>query len=350
MTLPAGGKQRVSMSGRSGQAVGIAEAITEVAPGIFRIIIPVPIPEVGSMNSYAVVEGERTLIIDPGMSHPGCYEAMANAIGVLGIDLRRTDFFTTHHHLDHFGAVSRFLSRSSRIYIGRLEAEFIAKVASGEVEAELRAFFEMLGFPDKDPRNLVSKFYGDEYRPQRPWPFLHLDDGDVITRGRYNFTCLISPGHTIGHTCLYETGAGILISGDQITAGVQFLRDRVNPLADHFRSLDRLRALDVSLTFPGHGSPIRDHRKRIDQLRAHHQGRLEAVYGTLSEDGKDAYEVTVALDGLLPDRDPLDALSPAMRFIHTRHSFAYLQYLSAQGLATKQYSRGRVLFSRRQSL
>lgn len=347
MALPAGGKQRDSMSG---QAVGIAQAITEVARGIFRIVVPVPIPEVGFMNSYAVVGGERTLIVDPGMSHPECCEAMANAMEVLGIDLGRTDFFITHHHLDHFGAVSRFLSRTSRIYIGRLEAEFIAKVASGEVEAEMGEFLEMLGFPDKDPGNLISKFYGDEFRLQRPWPFVHLDDGDVMVRGGYNFACVIAPGHTIGHCCLYETGAGILISGDQITAGVQFLRDRVNPLADHFLSLDRLRAMDVSLTLPGHGSPHGDHRKRIDQLRAHHQGRVEAVYGALSEDGKDAYEVTVALDGLLPDRDPLDALSSAMRFIHTRHSFAYLQYLTAQGSAKRQYSRGRVLFSRRQSL
>lgn len=329
--------------------MGSAEAITEVAPGIFRIVIPLPIPEVGSVNSYAIVEGERNLVVDPGMSHPACYNAMANAIKALGLDLERTDFFITHHHLDHFGAVGRFLSRTSRIYIGRLEAEFIAKVASGEVEAEMGSFLEMLGFPDKDPRHWISQFYGDEYRLQRPWPFVCLGDGDAMVRGRYNFTCLISPGHTIGHSCLYEKGAGILISGDQITAGVQFLRDRTNPLADHFRSLDRLRALDVKLTLPGHGSPLRDHRKKIDQLCAHHQERLEAVYAALSENGKDAYEVTVALDGQLPDRDPLDALSPAMRFIHTRHSLAYLQYLAAQGSITKECIRGRILFSRHRS-
>ena len=49
------------------------------------------------------------------------------------------------------------------------------------------------------------------------------------------------------------------------------------------------------------------------------------------KDGKDAYEVTLALDGLLFDRDPLDMLPLIRRFIHTRHTFAYLQHLAAQG-------------------
>jgi len=32
---------------------------------------------------------------------------------------------------------------------------------------------------------------------------------------------------------------------------------------------------------------------------------------------EDAYEVTLALDGLLLDRDPLDTLPPIRKFIHT---------------------------------
>ena len=54
--------------------------------------------------------------------------------------------------------------------------------------------------------------------------------------------------------------------------------------------------------------------------------------------GEDAYEVTLALDGLLPDRDPLDRLPLIRKFIHTRHTFAYLQYLAAQGRVRKEAS------------
>jgi glyoxylase-like metal-dependent hydrolase (beta-lactamase superfamily II) len=326
---------------------GQGERLSEVVPGIYRIVVPIPIPEVGSVNSYVIVDGDRNLIVDPGMAHPASCAIMEKAIGALGLDLERTDFFITHHHLDHFGSVSRFLRGASCIYISKPEAEFIDRIALGAAETETGIFLEMLGFPEKDPMKLVSQFYGNEFRQRQPWPFRHISDGDVIERGGRRFSCLVAPGHSIGHSCLYDAVRGVLISGDRITAGVQFLLDRANPLADHFQSLARLRDLDVKLTLPGHGSPIKDHRKRIDFIRAHHQGRSDSTCAVLreaGEEGKDAYEVTLALDGRLADRDPIDKLPLVMRFIHTRHTFAYLQHLEAQGYARREHRYGRVLF------
>jgi glyoxylase-like metal-dependent hydrolase (beta-lactamase superfamily II) len=321
-----------------------AELLNEVAPGIFRIVVQLPIPEVGSMNSYVIVDGDRNLIVDPGMAHPVCYAIMEKAITELGLDLGCTDFFITHHHLDHFGAVSRFLREKSNIYISRPEAEFIERVASGEVQAETGVFLEMLGFPERNPLGVVSQFYSDEYKQGHPWPFRCVADGDVIVCGKYHFTCIVTPGHTIGHSCLYESDRSVLISGDQITAGIQFLLDRTDPLADHLQSLARLRDMDVKLALPGHGSAFRNLRKRIDQLLAHHKGRAEAAYGALGKNGRDAYEVTLALDDLLPDRDPFDSLPLIRKFIHTRHTFACLQYLAAQGRVSKEQRNGRILF------
>lgn len=322
----------------------ISERIREVAPNIFRIVLPLPIPDVGSMNSYVIMDEDRNLIIDPGMAHAVCCEIMEKAIEELGLKLERTDFFITHHHLDHFGSLSGFLRAASRAFISRGEAEFIARVASGEVEAEVRAFYELLGFPERDPMSLISQFYGSEYRRKHAWPFIFISDGDVLIRGGYRFTCIVAPGHTIGHSCLHEATAGILISGDAITAGVQFMLDRDNPLADHFQSLEGLGKSEVSLVLPGHGSLFRDHRKRIDNLRDHHQTRLDAAHSVLSEEGQDAYHVAVAMNGLLPDRAPFDAMPLALKFIHTRHTYAYLQYLAINGRIKKELFRDRALF------
>lgn len=321
-----------------------ARRIWEVVPGVFRILVPLPIPDVRSMNAYVIVGEERNLVIDPGMAHPAGCEVMEKAIIDLGLDLNRTDFFATHHHLDHFGSVSRFLRASSRLYISRPEADFIRRIASGEVENEMGTFLEMLGFPEKDPSFFVAQFYEDGYKPRHPWPFDYIVDGDVMEQGGRRFECLVTSGHTIGHTCLYEASQGLLISGDQITAGIQFLLDRQNPLEDHLQSLTRLREMDVTLVLPGHGSPYREHRERIDILQAHHEGRADAACAALGKMGKDAYEVTVALDGRLPDRPLLATLPLVMRFIHTRHTYAYLQYLTLQGRARKEERRGRILF------
>jgi glyoxylase-like metal-dependent hydrolase (beta-lactamase superfamily II) len=328
----------------SDQTNKIAESISEAAPGIFRIVVPLPIPDVESMNSYVIVDTDRNLLVDPGMAHPASIDFMEKAIRHLNVDLERTDFFITHHHLDHFGAVSRLLSGTSRIYMSKPEAEFIERVVSGEVLEELAALFETMGFTEMKPMDLFSQFYGDEYRQRCVWPFQHVADGDIIVRGGRRFTCLVSSGHSIAHCCLYESKHGILISGDQITPGVQFLVDRPNPLNDHFQSLAQLRGMDVKRVLPGHGSPFNNHRKRIDLLQAHHLGRIEAVYSVLGKDGKDAYQVTLALDGKLPDRDLLSALPPVLRFIHTRHTLGCLLHLTAQGRAEKENRNGRMIF------
>ncbi len=322
--------------------------IREVVPGIYRIVVPLPIPDVESVNAYVIAGDNRNIIIDPGIAHPACLEVMEKAIGDLGVDLGRTDFFVTHHHLDHFGAVGRFLGETSRIYISKPETDIINRIESGDLAEDMRLFLEMLGFPEKDPTNLYSQFYGNGYRWRRPWPFHYVADGDVLVQGSHRFTCLVAPGHTIGHSCLYEPSRRLLISGDAITAGVQFWLDRTNPLADHYQTFARLREMDVVRVLPGHGSPFPDHRKRIDHMRAHHQGREEAACAALGDDGKDAYEVTVALDGKFPDRAPLKTLPLVLRFIHTRHTFAYLQHLTSQGRARKEHCRGRCLFFRGQ--
>ena len=325
---------------------GRAETISEVLPGIFRIVVQLPIPEVGSVNAYIIDDGTRPLMVDPGMAHPTCYEIMERAIEDLGLNLERTDFFITHHHLDHFSSVPRFLNGTSRIYISKPEAEFIGRIASGEVEEETAVFLERMGFPEKKPMNVVSQFFSDAYSQRRPWPFHYVADGDVIEKGGYHFTCLVSPGHSMAHSCLYESGRGALIAGDQITAGIQFLLDRNDPLTDHFQSLIRLREMDVKLALPGHGSPFKNHRERIDSLRAHHQARLEAVYSALGKKEKDAYEITLALDGLLPDWDSFDMLPPHRKFIYTRHTFAYLQHLATRGWVNRENRHGRILFFR----
>jgi len=49
----------------SGQT--IAGSFSEVAPGIFRVVVPLPISDVESTKSYGIGDDDRNLKIDPGM-------------------------------------------------------------------------------------------------------------------------------------------------------------------------------------------------------------------------------------------------------------------------------------------
>jgi hypothetical protein len=52
------------------------------------------------------------------------------------------------------------------------------------------------------------------------------------------------------------------------------------------------------------------------------------------------------MEGLVPDRPPLDTLPLVLRFIHTRHTYAYLRHLVSQGCAREEHRQGRTLFYR----
>ncbi|MCP4719516.1 MAG: MBL fold metallo-hydrolase [Desulfobacteraceae bacterium] len=77
------------------------------------------------MNSYVVRAPDRNLIIDTGFNHPICLKAMTDGLNTLGIDLKNTDFFITHFHVDHFSLVPRLKTPTTKIYFNRPEAELL---------------------------------------------------------------------------------------------------------------------------------------------------------------------------------------------------------------------------------
>jgi glyoxylase-like metal-dependent hydrolase (beta-lactamase superfamily II) len=193
--------------------------IEEVVENVYRIIVPLPIPVVGSMNCYVIADHDRNLIVDPGMAHELCFDAVKAAVNELGLDLDKTDYFMTHHHLDHFGLVSRIMADRSVINIHRVEAGLIERIASRAILADLTHLLRVMGFPEEDPEKVLSELLGEEYRARNPWPFRYVDEGDTIEKGGMRFQCLVTPGHSVAHVCLYEGDLGILLSGDAVSPG-----------------------------------------------------------------------------------------------------------------------------------
>ena len=90
-----------------------------------------------------------------------------------------------------------------------------------------------------------------------------LQDGDIIDVGEYHFRCIHTPGHSLGHTGLYEPEKKILVAGNHIlidiTPNIQCWSEIQNLLKSYLESLDRVHDLDVELTLPGHRRLITDH-------------------------------------------------------------------------------------------
>jgi len=302
---------------------------------LFRIEVPLPDSPLKFLNSYVVRSARRNLIIDTGLNHPACYEAMQAGLQQLGIAPDRTDFFITHLHVDHFGLISKLSTDKSRIYFNRPEAELIEARSGWE---PMMAYAAQNGFPENEIRNTIAQHPGHKFGTEWVPELNILQDGDSIPIGAYHFKCVATPGHSLGHMCLYEPAQKILVAGDHIlidiTPNIQCWSDAQNPLARYLDSLDRVYDLEVDLVLPGHRRVITDHRARIIQLKTHHRERLDEILGILGNNEMSAFETAAKMSWDI-HCDSWEAFPPAQKWFATGEAIAHLRYLEKEGRITR---------------
>ena len=187
--------------------------IEEIRPHFFRLEIPLPNSPVKFLNSYVIRSSDRNLIIDTGLNRKECLDAMQSGLRQLGIDLKKTDFFITHLHADHFALVSKIVTPTSRLFFNRPETELIE--ASGWWERMI-SYAVKNGFPENELRQAIRSHPGREFGSEWIPEISVLQDGDQISAGDYHFRCVSTPGHSLGRTCLHEPNKKILVAGDHI--------------------------------------------------------------------------------------------------------------------------------------
>jgi glyoxylase-like metal-dependent hydrolase (beta-lactamase superfamily II) len=101
---------------------------------------------------------------------------------------------------------------------------------------------------------------------------------------------LATPGHASDHFCFllpagpdregpYACFTGDLILGEGST--IVGPREMGGSLADYMRSLERLRGLDLTVLYPGHGSEVDDPQAKIAEYIAHRQEREDRLLAAL---------------------------------------------------------------------
>jgi glyoxylase-like metal-dependent hydrolase (beta-lactamase superfamily II) len=269
--------------------------IEEIAPGFYRIEILLPDTVLKFVNSYVVKDNQRNLIIDTGMYNKECFNAMQVSLRMLDIDLEETDIFITHAHGDHIGLIYQLIGPATTVYINKLEAQIVYGLEGNTCISDIGAFVLMSGFPEKDPRKIFPVHAGRQHKSGIAPSFRFIEDGEIIKKSAYKFTCVQTPGHSKGHMCLYEPEKRILIAGDHIlkdiTPGIQGRLDNENPLKEYLSSLDKIHALDIDVVLPGHGNFFRNPGVRIQAIKEHHQKRNNKVLDILREGAKSIYEM-----------------------------------------------------------
>jgi hydroxyacylglutathione hydrolase len=208
-----------------------------------------------SANSI-LIHSQRPTLIDSGFgSDLAATEHLLREAGVGAENLQL--IVNTHYHSDHSGGNSG-LQRKFGVAIGahRWEADLVNRRDRAAGGAE------WLDQP-------IEAYQVD----------LLLSDGDVIDAGEIQLQVIHTPGHTLGHICLYEPESQILMGGDLLHKGdvawVNPFQEGVGAVQRIMESLDRLLSLPIQVVLPGHGLLIYDVEMAIDRALGRYERWLD---------------------------------------------------------------------------
>ena len=182
-------------------------------------------PDSFASNCYLVVEGDRAMVVDPGVS----LRAIRSALEAEGAEC--CGILLTHGHFDHILSLDELRDAypDAPVYLHAADAELLS---DGE-------------------KNAFALFMGQD-RAWRPADHL-LTDGEILLLGDARIRVHHTPGHTRGSVC-YRCGDD-LITGDTLFADGYGRYDLYGgEPGTLFRSLRMLTELPPTLRIhPGHG-------------------------------------------------------------------------------------------------
>jgi glyoxylase-like metal-dependent hydrolase (beta-lactamase superfamily II) len=165
--------------------------------------------------------------------------------------------------------------------------------------------------------------------------------GEVIDTGGFELEVIWTPGHSIGHVCLYEPSNQLLFSGDHIlphiTPNVSYhVQSGDNPLGDYLNALHKLENLPVAKILPAHEHIFEDLPGRIKEIGKHHREREEEIRQVISGESHSAYDISSRLSWNIPDSD-WDKLPSLHKRVAVTETIAHLEYMRWAGKAQRVF-------------
>ena len=309
----------------------MAEQITN---DLWRLDIPLVGNPLKNLNSY-LITGERCLLIDTGFREPACREAMERQLAEIGVDRERLDIFLTHLHSDHAGLAPELIRSGGRIFIGRTDGIRMAGYQDPAVWRTMYTEYQEEGFSRAEMEALWNSNPAQNAGPLPYGDYVYLEDGDILSYGGHTLRCVLTPGHTPGHLCLYGADCGWLFSGDHIlfhiTPNICRWGGVADSLGDYLNSLERVTNLPVSRLLPAHRAETGDLRRRVEELEAHHERRIANALETVRKaPGLTAYDIAGCMAWSIRCRNWTE-FPLTQKFFAVGEAMAHLDYLTARG-------------------
>lgn len=332
------------------------EGAWQVADGIYRIPLPLPLDALKAINVYVIAGDDGLTLIDGGWSIPVARELLDKSLRSIGSgfgDIKR--FLVTHVHRDHF-TMATVLGHEygAEVSLGadeRPALELLHSASRADLgESPFLAVLRTAGAAEI--ADIWEAGHDGELPKAEDWAFpdVWLEGDRRIEVGPRVIDAVHTPGHTPGHYVFADQAEGVLFSGDHvlptITPSIGFTVPPADqPLGEFMASLARVRQLPDLRVLPAHGPVAPSTYTRVDELLAHHEVRLDLCLSSLEARG--------AVTSLVVARDlgwtrherafgELDAFSQGMAAMETK---AHLDLLVARGQATSEDDPDGVVYS-----
>jgi glyoxylase-like metal-dependent hydrolase (beta-lactamase superfamily II) len=270
----------------------------EVAPGVHRIPLPLPMDGLRAVNVYAIETAGGLVMIDSGWALDVAQQQLEKALGAIGYefgDIQR--FLVTHIHRDHYTlAITLRRIYGSKVALGIGEQPSLERTLDGRLDGQARQMVRWGAAPlVRQWAEAFGERSGDRGRDLYEEPDEWLDGTTTIELGDRTLIAVPTPGHTQGHVVFVDENAGVLFAGDHvlphITPSIGFQPEPAKlPLGDYLDSLRLVRSYPDLRLLPAHGPVTASTHARVDELLAHHEERLAESLTAVRDGAGTAYE------------------------------------------------------------
>lgn len=326
--------------------------IIKIKDNIYSLHVVLPDNPLRWLNCYVIKANEagRNLLIDTGFNMPECLEPLLEGMDELGLRACDTDVFISHAHADHSGNAYALQQRGCRLIMGETDYRLLG--INDWEQRKQRVLKEGM------PQYILEKVFANNpavLYVSEPFEATLVNDGDTLSYGGYELECVLTPGHTPGHICLYDRQKRMIFLGDHvlfdISPNINSRGPGTDALGDYLASLEKIQGLEVDIALPAHRTRGEESLpQRIKALISHHERRLAEAESIIArQPGLTAYEIAGLMQWRIRSKNWED-FPAGQKWFAVSEALAHLDRLLAQNKIRKEISSdGIVLYYIRQA-